>query len=485
MKSRSRISWRLDARPEPAILVPPRDAASLDEAHAAIELWEYYSGKTLDPTQCLAVEIMMAVDAAGRWAAETTGREMPRQNGKGDEIEVVEFWGLVQRSEAILHTIHDAVLLADQTQGRMLRLFDHRDLRPKLARVWKGSGQQMIELRSGGVIWYRTRTGGGGRGIDDVDRVVMDEAQHATSEHAEAVTPTLLANANPQLNVIGTGGIEGKSGWWWQQRRRALSPDPGRYGYIGHTAEHPYIDATGRVVQPPVDVEDREVWLSANPSVAVGRGRGMVFLEEQFRRLGAPGFAREHLCVWDPDPGFGVETVWPADSWDACCSLDVTPDVGLVFAVDVHPDRTSASIGVGDISGRCELVDHRPGVGWVVDRVTEVALPRGSRVVVQGAGPAGSLIVDLERAGLTVIPASGVDVRAACGAFYDAIAGKTARIRRKLKLDQAAAAAVKKPSGDAWVFDRRQGGDITPLYAVVLARWAAAVPADPHLIFAF
>jgi len=30
-------------------------------------------------------------------------------------------------------------------------------------RAWKGTGQQMIEFRNGGTIWYRTRTGAGGR----------------------------------------------------------------------------------------------------------------------------------------------------------------------------------------------------------------------------------------------------------------------------------------------------------------------------------
>jgi hypothetical protein len=152
----------------------------------------------------------MAQDADGRWAASTTGREMVRQNGKGDEIEVVEVWGLVQRGEAILHTVHDAVLLASQTQQRMLNVLEgHADLRRLVKRKWQGTGQQMIEMRNGGQIWYRTRTNGGGRGVDDVDRLVIDEAQHANAEHLAALSPTLLANANPQLNAMGSAGIAG------------------------------------------------------------------------------------------------------------------------------------------------------------------------------------------------------------------------------------------------------------------------------------
>ncbi|MCP5157744.1 MAG: hypothetical protein H6983_26465 [Ectothiorhodospiraceae bacterium] len=67
----------------------------------------------------------------------------------------------------------------------------------------------MIEMRNGGTIWYRTRTGGGGRGVDDIDRLVVDEAQHATDEQLAAVSPTLLANPNSQLNALGTAGLAG------------------------------------------------------------------------------------------------------------------------------------------------------------------------------------------------------------------------------------------------------------------------------------
>ena len=65
------ISWARNAKPSPALLVLPPGAVSLDEAHAAIELWEHYSGKTLDPTQRLTVEVMMAqVSDGGNWAAQ-------------------------------------------------------------------------------------------------------------------------------------------------------------------------------------------------------------------------------------------------------------------------------------------------------------------------------------------------------------------------------------------------------------------------------
>ena len=128
-----RTSWPPDVDPAPRLLVVPPDVESLDEAHAAIEMWEHYSAKTLDPSQRLVVEVIMATRSDGRWAAATTGRAMARQNGKGDEIEVVELWGLVQRGERILHTVHDAVLLTTQAQQRLLSVLESSpDLRSRI-----------------------------------------------------------------------------------------------------------------------------------------------------------------------------------------------------------------------------------------------------------------------------------------------------------------------------------------------------------------
>ena len=472
------INWQLDVEPAPAILVLPPAADSLDEAHAAIELWEHYSRKTLDPAQRLTVEVMMAT-AGGRWAAATTGREMPRQNGKGDELEVVELWGLTQRSEAILHTVHEAVLLASQAQQRMLGVLEgHPDLRRLVKRKWQGTGQQMVEMRNGGIIWYRTRTGGGGRGVDDVDRLVVDEAQHATDEHIDALSPTLLANPDPQMNVAGTAGLDGRSSWWWSIRKRALGSSPGAFGYVGHTADRVTVDERGRVTQHEVDVSDRGLWGAANPSVVAGRGGGMEFLEEQFRRMTPAGFAREHLCVWDPEPT-AVTGVVPMDMWSACRGQVRRVESG-VFAVDVAPEARAASICLSD-GEYVEIVKHGPGTGWVVPSVKAKGVP----VVVDPTGPASALVADLEAAGVTVHKVSTQEATGAAQSFLTAvIEGRLVHIGQS-ELDAAVGNADRRDIGDGgWLWSRRKSSvDISPLVAATLARWAAVSAPDPKVEF--
>ena len=89
-------------------------------------------GSGLDRAQRLAVELMLAETAAGRWAARTTGRAEPRQNGKGDEIEVVEAWGLIQRAEWIVHTAHEI----PTAKAAHRRLADHLESRIGICAGW-------------------------------------------------------------------------------------------------------------------------------------------------------------------------------------------------------------------------------------------------------------------------------------------------------------------------------------------------------------
>ncbi len=478
------MNWLRDAVPAPKLLVLPPAAVDLGEADAAIELWEHYSRKRLDDTQRLTVQVMMALDASGRWAASTTGREMARQNGKGDEFEVVELWGLVQRAEAILHTVHDAVLLATQTQQRMLGVLEgHADLRRKILRVWRGTGQQMIEMRNGGIIWYRTRTGGGGRGVDDIDRLVVDEAQHANEEQMAAVTPTLFANSNAQLNAAGTAGLDGMSRWWWSVRKRALSVDPGAFGYVGHTAEVVELDDNGKVVQHPVDPSDRRVWPGCNPAVAAGRGGGMAFLEEQFRRLGPGRFAEEHLCVWAPPPPEDDEArwlLWTEPSWQATAVSggDGWLDGPVTLSIEWPRSRAHAWICASGatIDGRHGIMvaADAPGTGWVLDQMVEMLADEDrpiARVVVDYGSPAKSIVEPAAALGITVEVIETKQYLAATGLVFDGVLNQ--RIVHPADDQDALTEAVSKAQwrsyGDDRLIDRRTDVDTSPITGCVSA----------------
>ena len=335
------MNWR-HGEPTPAIVVLPPAAASLDEAHAAIEQWEHYSAKTLDDAQVLAVELMMAESSTGRWAARSTGRAVSRQNGKGDEFEVVESWGLTQRAEAIMHTAHEIPTAKSAHLRLVAHLHGHRDLRRLVKQVRYANGDQSIEMHNGGICAYRTRTSGGARGLDDISRLIVDEAQHAQPEQLASSTPILAVNPNPQVNFAGTGGIASVSAWWWGMRKRALLDVAGRvaagqFAWLEHSAEQVSLAPDGRVISVKPDVNDEAAWRQGNHGYPARIEHA--YLEEQLRILGPDLYAREHLCVWDPEPLNSTHGDIDLDAWAELADPKAERGKRVVFGVDVDTDR--------------------------------------------------------------------------------------------------------------------------------------------------
>jgi len=128
-----------------------------------------------------------------------------------------------------------------------------------------------------------------------------------------------------------------------------------------------------------------------------------------------------------------------------------------------------------------ELVDHRPGVGWVAGRVAElVERWRPAALVVDPAGPAGALTDDVRRElagrGLVVeiVEVSGRQYAQGCGHLFDAVCGDVPSFRHRGQdaLGVAVDGASKRPLGDAWAWSRKSSTvDISPLVALTLARW--------------
>jgi hypothetical protein len=478
------ISWQ-QSEPSPALVVHPPGAVSLDEAHAAIEQWEHYSGKTLDGAQRLAVELMMAETAEGRWAARSTGRAESRQNGKGDELEVVEAWDLTQRAAPVVHSAHEIPTAKSAHQRLVAHLESHRDLRRLVSKIRYANGDQAIEMVNGGVIVYRTRTAGGGRGLDDIARLVVDEAQHAQPEQLASANPILSANPNPQTNFTGSAGILEKSNFWWALRKRALKAlaggDAGQFSWLEHSAEVVSLSRDGRVLSESPDPADEQAWRKANPAFGIRIERD--FFAEELGVLGPHLFAREHLCVWDPCPdeegGF-----LPFDTW---ADLSVTdPTVrDVCFGVSVAPDGQFAAVASAGRLPSGELyvdnVKYEPGTAWLVDDVVDRWERKKVPPRLNPAAPEGSFIRELTERGVEVIEVTGREYQQACGEVLDSIKNRSIAHLGQEPLDRAVRSAQRRDVGKegGWVWaEPASGVDISALKAATLALSGVSAPED-------
>jgi hypothetical protein len=456
------------------LCVHPSAAVNLDEAHQAIEQWEHYSHKPLDDAQRLAVEHMMAIRADGTWAARTTGRAEPRQNGKGDELEVVEAWDLTRRGAPVMHTAHE-IPTARSAHARLVgHLQSHRDLRKLIKQTRNSSMDLSIEMVNGGVVRYRTRTAGGGRGLDDIARLIVDEAQHVTPDQLAASMPIVAVNPNPQTNFTGSAGIEGRSGHWWGLRKRAMQGDGGDFAWLEHTAEEVAL-ADGQVVSIPPNPADVDAWIKANPAFPARIPPG--FLAEQLKVLGPALFAREYLCVWDPMPG-ELPSPFGAGKWEACAT-GPRPD-GLrpgALGVAASYELKHGAIVAAATSGPDVFVKplrHGPGIQWLVAAARELQDEHGVDVVIDGHGPAAEKIPALKDAGVRLQITGTAEVLDACAGIFDLVQDRLLHHGGDVELDRAVGAAVKRPVGDRWAWGRRQSeADISTLEAVTLAVWWA------------
>jgi len=409
---------------------------------------------------------------------------VPRQNGKGAIIEALTLgWLFLTRERLILHSAHE-FKTATEAFVRIKELIQSSpDLDRRVARIREANGEQGIELtRSAGGARLRfvARSRGSGRGFSG-RKNILDEAQEITSQQNAAMMPTLSAQPDPQAWFFGTPP-EDPTAWCYGLREDGEAGVP-RMAHFDWGAD---LDPTD-----PQDVRraarDRDLWYACNPSMGIRIAEETV--EDEAKPSGlADRFAIERLGAWYPR-AVGGSTVLDLGRWSELADRQSRRDGVVAFAVDVTPSRDWASIAAygrrEDGLGHVEVIDHRPGTDWLVERLVQLR-DRHEPVAIglDVKGPAGSLLVDLEKAGITrpaqdseprfgdlVVP-TAQDVAAGCGQLVDAVVQGTLRHIGQELLETAIAGARTRPLGDAWGWGRRLSTvDISPLVAVTLARW--------------
>lgn len=427
-------------------------------------------GVRFDEWQDGAGRVILAKRADGSYAASIGGVVMsiPRQVGKTFLIGAIVFaLCLLFPGTTVLWTAH-RLRTADETFSKMQAFGRRKKVAPHVSKIVLGSGDETIEFHNGSRIMFGARERGFGRGFDNVDVEVFDEAQILTENAIDDMVPATNTAPNPLLFFIGTPPKPtDPSEVFTSKRAAALSGGEFDTAYLEFSA-----DQGG-------DPDSRVQWAKANPSYP-SRTNDAAMLRMK-KNLTLESFVREALGVWDAP---SVSKVFGPGVWEAVNASEAPqPSLGVVFALAVNPERSMSAIGVSGAGGSCGLVAQRPGVGWAVDELVRLAKTHRAKVAVPSNGPAGSEITSLERAGVQVLPMASGDFRSACGAFYDAVVERRVVVARHADLDAAVSSAVQKPSGDGWVWDRRNS-DVTALEAVTCAWWKACeMPKRPMVAF--
>ena len=445
--------------------VPPSvTTAAADEA---VEL-AASAGLVLDPWQIDALRVCLGERADGKWAARQFALIVPRQNGKGAVLEALELAALFLFDERlIMHSAHEFKTAAEAFLRVKALIQNTPDLDKRVAHngYHNAHGNEGITLKNGARLKFVARTGGSGRGFSG-DRIILDEAYNLWDRGVSALAPAMAARPNPQAIFTSSAPLDDESSAVLKRIvKRGRAKDP-TLGYVEFCAED------------TADPDDPDAWAQANPGYpfridddAIQAERGLMLPED---------FKRERLGIVDLEEHEG-EWVIPAAAWHDCGSDSTIPtDAEVTYALSVSTDRAYSTFGVAGPSSlgpfiHIEIAANKPGTHWVV----EWAKSRGIRVAVRKGTQAASLIADLEAAGVTVDEVPTEEYAKCCGRFFDAAVECRIRHRNEGVLDTAVRKAMKRPHGDAFIWDARKSSvDIAPFEAVTLATSKHLQPAD-------
>lgn len=437
------------------------------ELGIGFDLWQHGAGK-----------IILAKRADGKYAASIGGvvLSIPRQVGKTYMIGAIVFaLCLLSPNVTVIWTAH-RLRTANETFTSMRAMARRKKIAPFVEKISLGSGEEEIEFRNGSRILFGARERGFGVGFAEVDVLVIDEAQRATTAALDDMVPTTNQSkqpAGPLLFFMGTPPRPTDSGEVFRQKRtEALSGEDEDTAYVEFSADR---DA---------DPEDWAQVAKANPSYPRRTPREAIL--RMRKNLTEDSFLREGLGIWDEL--VEVQRVVPSDIWAALDAGDEAPAQDAppsAIGVDMSHTRSLAVSGcwLTPTSAHVEVLaldvarDTTAAVDWLVARCG-----RKIPVAIDALSPAASLIPSLKARKVKVIVTNATDMSKACGGWYGDVVGGRLSHADQEPLNDALAGAEKRKIGDAggWGWDRKDPAvNLAPLVSVTLAHFAAVVTNKP------
>lgn len=440
-------------------------------------------GRVLDEEQRHAVDVLTSVKADGTPATLEGAVIVARQNLKTFILEGIALTKLLEPDSPIRLGVWSAHEF-DTTQESFRNFDELIDANPHISRrvkrVMRGNGDEQIEFVGGRRMKFKARTRSGGRGLTG-DFVILDEAFALKPAHMGALLPVLSTRRRAHV-LYGSSAGQMDSAILRSIRDRGRKGGAGAPAYVEWCAPgslgHPGCTAPGCLHEPGTAgcVLDREdYWLLANP--AMDRRITREYLRTERHALPAEEFARERLGWWDEPGGEAPFTV--AD-WDACADPESTADGAPVFGVDASWGLRSVCIVAATRAKNgkvhLEVVEHRAGSDWVVDRLDElIKAHSGSQVVMHRTAPVAGLLADVLARGIEPVLMTDAQMGQACGGVQVAVTADRPTLEHLGDpiLSTALAVASRRDIGDgSWVWTRKNSaGDISPVVAATKAHW--------------
>jgi len=421
-------------------------------------------GLEFDEWQHGAGRVILAKRADGKYAATIGGTALsiPRQVGKTFLVGAIVFaLCLLNPGLTVIWTAH-RLRTAGETFDKMQGMARRAKIKPFVAKIVLGSGEEEVRFRNGSRILFGARERGFGRGFDEVDILIFDEAQILTENAIDDMVPAMNQSRQPTgglMLLMGTPPKPTDPGEvFTRMRTEALSGEDEDTGYIEFSADPNF---TPSEKPAPMAAEDWRQIAKGNPSYPKRTPREAIL---RMRKMLTPeSMLREGYGIWDDeDAGPGLD--FPR--WKTLADASAERGGSQVFALSTAPDRSWAAIAVawlrpdGDV--QVMLADYRPTTAWVKERAEQLGARWGGKVL---ADPESRDLLD---------DADTIPLARAEATLDDAITAGTVHHsfstpEHQRALDTAVRGAKWRKSGDGRVLDRKGSLDISPAVAAALA----------------
>lgn len=437
---------------------------------------------TADANQAAILDATFAFTKDHRPACFEVGVIGPRQNIKTGTLKLIALGKLfLLRQRLIMWSAHEYTTAQESFRELREMIEGSASLSRQVKRIRESDGREEIELTGDRRLRFRARRPSTGRGLAG-DASLLDEAFAVTRRHTGSLLPTMLTRPEAQVFYGSSAGLPESDILRDLRDRGRVGADRLAYFEWGDRRPHEgceTADCDHRRDRPGCALDDRERWWATNP--ALGLRIDEEAIADLRRSLPPEEFARECLCWWDDPASLGQKIT--AAQWAAIGDEDAAPSGELYLSADASPGLASASIVAygGEV---LELIERRPGVWWLTDRLVELAeRHRPAAVAVDPSGPIGALVPEMQTAGLDLTLLDGKDAARAPVALVRAVTEATFHHRGEADFLTAVQGARWKEIGDGLRLSRRDSTvDITPLVAAAVALWVATEEPDYDLL---
>lgn len=448
---------------------PPRFVTLRDPANKtmgrAVERTIMALGRRPMPWQRYVADVGGEVNSCGLFVYPLVIVTVPRQAGKT----TLDLAQSVQRSlQAPNRKVWHTAQTGQDARKKWRELAEEvtaSPLRDLVAgRAQRSNGAEALRFVNGSILRPHPPTRDSLHG-EQSDTNNIDEAWVFTEEEGsdlmQAILPTQLTRPGAQTWIWSTRG-DAHSTWFHNLIAEAAAGAPG-------------VALFDFGIPDDADPTDVETIARYHPAV------GHTVTVDSLRGLMAPMSAGEAARAFGNRATGAGERLIPPGPWNTARHTEPTPAGRPAYGIAVSSDGAMGALvaAVVDDAGVpwVEVVEHRPGRSWLVDRV-QALVDRGAGIAGDRRGPAAPVLDQLDIAGVELLPTGGTDFAAACQDFLDRFADPAAvRVRHRAHagLDAAADVASRRNYSDgSWVLSRtRSAGDIAPLEAAVWAVWAA------------